>query len=101
MTRTSRILLWGGALCALLLAGASPADAQNPAVTIRVDAARNRRPINPGVYGVAGADGTTLADLNCPLNRAGGNAATCYNWQLNAANRADDWYYESIGYPSA
>ena len=85
--------------CLLLCAGGWPARvalAQNPAVTINVDAAADRRPINPLVYGVAYADSARLADLNCPLNRSGGNAATRYNWQLNASNRANDWYYESI-----
>jgi hypothetical protein len=35
------------------------------------------------------------------LNRNGGNNTTRYNWQSNADNRANDWYYESIAYTSA
>jgi hypothetical protein len=70
-------------------------------IAINVDAAANRHPINPNVYGVAFATAAQLADLNVPLNRSGGNAATRYNWQLNAANRAADWFYESIGETSA
>jgi glycosyl hydrolase family 44 len=76
-------------------------SAQNPAVTINVDAARNRRPINPNIYGVAHATTAQLNDLNTPLNRNGGNNTTRYNWQLNADNRGNDWYYESIGDSSA
>ena len=38
-----------------------------------------------------------LNDLNSPLNRNGGNNTTRYNWQLNADNRGNDWYFESIG----
>ncbi|HWT03831.1 MAG TPA: glycoside hydrolase family 44 protein [Pyrinomonadaceae bacterium] len=86
-------------LCLLLcVAGwrTLPALAQNSAVTINVDAGADRRPISPLIYGVAYADFAQLSDLNCPLNRSGGNAATRYNWQLNASNRANDWYYESI-----
>jgi hypothetical protein len=30
------------------------------------------------------------------MNRSGGNAETSYNWQLNAHNRASDFYFESI-----
>jgi hypothetical protein len=30
------------------------------------------------------------------LNRSGGNSETRYNWQLNAHNRAGDFYFESI-----
>lgn len=37
-------------------------------------------------YGMANADPTALANLNCPLNRKGGNRATRYNWKLNATN---------------
>ncbi|MEW6126010.1 MAG: glycoside hydrolase family 44 protein [Acidobacteriota bacterium] len=75
-------------------------QAQNPAITINVDANANRQAINPLIYGVAWADTTALNDLNVPLNRHGGNTTTRYNWQLNADNRANDWYYESIAYSS-
>jgi PKD repeat protein len=75
--------------------------AQNAAVTINVDANANRRLINPNIYGVAHATTAQLNDLNSPLNRNGGNNTTRYNWQLNADNRANDWYYESIADSSA
>jgi hypothetical protein len=76
-------------------------DAQNPTVTITVDAAANRHAIDPNIYGVAQASTAQLSDLNTPLNRSGGNPATRYNWQLNADNRGSDWYFESIPYGSA
>src|SRR5205085_9213905 len=91
-------------LCLLLCAGVFPpraARAQNAAVTISVDAALGRRPISPLVYGLAFASAAQLTHLNCPLNRSGGNAATRYNWQLNASNRGADWYFESISDGSA
>jgi hypothetical protein len=59
--------------------------AQNPAVTVNVDVAANRRLIDPNIYGVAHATSSQLADLNSPLNRNGGNNTTRCNWQLNAA----------------
>ena len=65
-------------------------------VTVAVDAAANRRPIDPNVYGVAHAGTAELTDLNVPLNRYGGNNTTRTNWQLNADNRGADWYFESI-----
>jgi hypothetical protein len=80
-----------------LLACPGPARAQNPAATINVDVNANRHAINPNVYGVAHATTAQLNDLNTPLNRNGGNNTTRYNWQLNADNRGNDWYYESIG----
>jgi PKD repeat protein len=91
------------ALAALVALVAPPpvAQAQNPAVTIAVDAAADRRSIDPRIYGVAYADAAALSDLNVPLHRRGGNNTTRYNWQQNADNRANDWYYQSIAYASA
>jgi Glycoside hydrolase family 44 len=74
---------------------------QNPAITIAVDAGANRRAISPNIYGMAWADPTALADLNCPVNRMGGNSTSRYNWQINADNRGADWFFESIGDASA
>jgi hypothetical protein len=93
--------------CALLVLAVSlvcpmpPAAHAQSSVTVTVDAALNRRSINPLVYGVAWTDTATLNDLNCPSHRQGGNATTRYNWQVNADNRAADWYFESIAYSSA
>lgn len=88
-------------LVTLALTVAAAASGQNPAVTISVDANANRRAIDPRIYGVAHASAAELNDLNAPLNRSGGNNTTRYNWQLNADNRANDWYFQSIASPSA
>ncbi|HEY5909560.1 MAG TPA: glycoside hydrolase family 44 protein [Verrucomicrobiae bacterium] len=77
-------------------AAASVLVASNTPITITVDAQLNRHPISPLIYGVAFASSNAVADLNAPLNRSGGNAETRYNWQLNAHNRAADWYFESL-----
>jgi uncharacterized protein (TIGR03437 family) len=82
-------------LVALLVAPA-PAQTQNPTVTINIDAKLNRRPISPLIYGTSWASIAQLADLNLSVNRYGGNATTRYNWQLNATNRASDWYFQSL-----
>ncbi len=79
----------------------SVALAQNPAVTLSVDANANRRAINPKIYGTAYATTQQLNDLNIPLNRYGGNNTSRYNWQLNADNRGQDWYFESIAEASS
>jgi len=89
------------ALSAVALFAASAAHAQNTPVTVSVDANAHRHAISPLVYGVAYGTSTTLADLNSPLNRYGGNNASRYNWQLNADNRDFDWYFESIADTSA
>jgi len=71
----------------------------NPPVFITVDALKNRRAISPLIYGMAFAASNQLSDLNCPINRSGGNSETRYNWEINAHNLAHDWYFES--YPDA
>jgi hypothetical protein len=77
------------------------ARAQNPGVTISIDVTAGRRRIDPNIYGIAHATAAQLSDLNVPLNRNGGNNTTRYNWQQNADNRGNDWYYESIADASA
>lgn len=68
----------------------------NAPLAITVNALQNRRPISPFIYGVAFATPAELTELNATLNRSGGNSETRYNWQLNAHNRAADWYFESL-----
>src|SRR6266550_7793139 len=96
IVKSFRLLL----ILALFLVPSS-LSAQNAAVTITVDANASRRAINPNIYGVAHATTAQLNDLNSPLNRNGGNNTTRYNWQLNADNRANDWYFDSIADPSS
>jgi PKD repeat protein len=73
------------------------AFAQNPTANITVDVNASRHAIDPRVYGIAYGTTAQLNDLHVPLNRYGGNNSSRYNWQLNADNRAQDWYFESIG----
>ena len=88
-----------GALTLLMLP--LGAQAQNPATTVNVDANANRHAINPFVYGLAYASTANLTDLNVLLNRQGGNNMSRYNWQLNATNLDNDWYFESIANASS
>ncbi len=85
----------------ILIAIGTLAEAQNAPVIVNVDALKNRHPISPMIYGMAFASAAQLSDLNVPLNRQGGNAATRYDWTRNSSNRAADWFFESIGEPSA
>jgi hypothetical protein len=97
MSRWKRAVL---AACLAMLLPSLAAAADNAPVTLRVDANHNRGAISPDVYGVAWAGPAALSDLNCPLNRQGGNSTSRYNWQLNADNRGADWYFESLAYSS-
>jgi hypothetical protein len=74
---------------------ASIVVATNSFASIAVDAQLNRHAISPLIYGVAFASASELAELQAPLNRSGGNSETRYNWQVNAHNSANDWYFES------
>jgi hypothetical protein len=84
-------------LASVLAVFSITAWADNPTVTVTVNANANRHAISPLIYGANWADQTTLSDLNLSVNRRGGNATSTYNWQINAANRAGDWYFESLG----
>src|SRR5262245_42223272 len=97
MAKTSERRLrvrWFGCALAVVL-GVAVARSQT-AVDVTIDAAADRHPIDPRVYGIAFGDPAVLSDLRIPINRWGGNATTRHNWQANATNRANDWYFESI-----
>ena len=85
------MLLGSGALgCAqLLMAAPLP-------VTITVNAAANRHPISPLIYGLNFGTAEILRDLRVPINRSGGNAASAYNWRIDAHNTGQDWFFESL-----
>ena len=76
----------------ILLALPTGLRAQNPPVTVSVDAAANRHAISPLIYGVnlfEDPDTTsTLQDLNSPINRYGGNRASTYNRQERLSKRS-------------
>ena len=61
------------------------------AIDVQVNAALGRQAIDPRIYGSAYAEAAALSDLRIPVNRAGGNASTRYNWEVNASNRSADW----------
>ena len=64
-------------------------------VTIAVDAAADRHPISPLIYGLNFGTTETLRDLRVPINRSGGNSSSAYNWKIDARNTGVDWYFES------
>jgi hypothetical protein len=83
-------------VCFVGVAAAAVIVNAQTAVTVQIDAAAGRHPIDARIYGLAHTDNATLADLRVPIHRWGGNVSTRYNWQANASNRASDWYFESI-----
>lgn len=79
------------ALCALVFC--PPAGAQT---VISIDAAANRHPISPLIYGVCFGSKDQVAALGATINRQGGNNFTRYNWKVNTDNIDNDWYFESL-----
>lgn len=63
---------------------------------LAVDAGRDRRPIDPAIYGMNFADEDLAAELALPVRRWGGNATTRYDWRTDTSNRAADWYFENV-----
>jgi hypothetical protein len=84
-----------GSNCMVSCATAATAQAPLP-VRIAIDAAADRHPISPLIYGLSFATTQTLRDLRVPINRSGGNSASAYNWRLDARNAGKDWYFESL-----
>ena len=81
---------------ATLATVALPQAANNPSVSVSIDASANRHAISPLVYGVSYGTTAQLTELRSALVRMGGNNTSRYNWQQNADNRGRDWYFESI-----
>ena len=95
------VLPLGLLVAAVPPAGAATSAAVNPVAMVAVDLTADRHVIDPRIYGLNFATPAQLTDLRVPLNRSGGNTTSTYNWRLNADNKGNDWFYESIGYASA
>ena len=70
-------------------------------LALTVNATAARLPISPLIYGINSGSGdgtvdsTLMQEADITLNRWGGNATSRYNWQLDASNLVDDWYFEN------
>jgi len=83
----------------VLITTPPPPPGVGPILT--VDAALDRHPISPDIYGMNFADAAFAAEIRLPVRRFGGNATTRYNWQNDTSNRASDWFFENIPNPNA
>jgi Glycoside hydrolase family 44 len=75
-------------------AAGSTAAAAGPALSINVSAGRHA--ISRDIYGMNFAPARLESQLKLPVVRWGGNATTRYNYLLDTANHASDWYFENI-----
>ncbi|RKN70600.1 glycoside hydrolase family 44 protein [Paenibacillus ginsengarvi] len=70
-----------------------------PVIGVKVDQASPRKPINSDIYGVNFDESNpTDSQLKFPVQRWGGNQTTRYNWELDIANRASDWFFMNYPY---
>jgi hypothetical protein len=81
---------------AVLLLCATRVLGQNAATTVSVDANANQHPISPMIYGIAFPTTDDLKATGFTMNREGGDLSSTYNWQIDATNHANDWYYETF-----
>jgi hypothetical protein len=56
-------------------------------------------PISPLIYGVGNDGNKTVWGMGPTARRAGGNAASRYNWELNTWSAAKDWFFRNAGDP--
>lgn len=81
---------------ALLLAPVSAARADNPPVTVNVNATAGQHAIDPRIYGSSWASAAQISALGLTLNRWGGNAMSRHNWAFSTTNRCKDYYFFNI-----
>jgi hypothetical protein len=83
--------------CGFLLAAAVSLHAQS-APALAVDAAANRHPISPWIYGInQWSDNGIQGMMRIPLVRWGGDDATSFNWLNSVKNNTGDnpWLYQN------
>jgi len=69
-------------------------------VTITIDPAKTKL-ISPYIYGINFYNGVSGAPVLLTFDRAGGNRWTAYNWETNASNAGNDYFYQNDGYLSS
>jgi len=74
-----------------------PPPPTSASVVITIDPATTQ-PISPWIYGMNFYQWTSDYLDNLTLNRLGGNRFTAYNWENNASNAGNDWFYHNDGY---
>ena len=97
LAAVSSVLMLASIAAAAGAAGAASAVSAavtGPALSISLTAGRHA--INRDIYGMNFAPARLESQLKLPVVRWGGNATTRYNYLLDTANHASDWYFENI-----
>lgn len=76
--------------------------AQTAGPALSVDTTKERHAISPLVYGVNegdsdnGKDVSVMSKYAITARRWGGDGTVTYNWKLDSANTASNWYFENF-----
>ncbi|MDQ2800835.1 MAG: glycoside hydrolase family 44 protein, partial [Armatimonadota bacterium] len=97
MTFNLRLSFGVVAVACALAAPPLAVHAQTPGPALAIDAAADRHPISPFIYGMAYPDAALAKEIRLPLTRWGGDGTTRYNWQIDSTNSGDDWYFTAGG----
>lgn len=96
---SERVLIDKIALVAAAADGGAPPPSVIPSAsaTLHVDCRTRGKSISPYIYGIAwDALAKSPPTVRATSRRWGGNPTTRYNWQVNAWNTANDWFYENV-----
>lgn len=77
---------------------ASSLDPKNlPPTSMSIDCRAKATHVSPLIYGIASSDKEHASAwvLHAPAARWGGNLASTYNWEINAVNAGNDWFFEN------
>ena len=77
------------------------AAAQNPLATVTVDAAANRRAIDPRIYGIAYGSTAQLTGLERSAEPLWRQQQQPLQLAVERRQPGQDWYFESIGIRAA
>ena len=97
----SSLLLTGAGVGVQAEAAVHPSAKIASGPRLKVNLASGRHAISRYIYGMNFAGTKLERMLRLPVVRWGGNATTRYNYLLDTANHASDWYFENIPNPVA
>lgn len=69
-----------------------------PTVSVTIDPTQDRRPLSPLIFGVNWGSDAQMNRMKWPVRRWGGTPSSRYNWQIDADNRGNDWFFLNLSY---
>ena len=79
---------------------ATPSNSVAVNVTVTLDPSTTKA-ISPYIYGINSYSGVPSPPTGMTLDRDGGNRWTAYNWETNASNAGNDYFYHNDNFLSS